>query len=335
MKKDFFYKKSEAFPLEKIAKKVNSSIKIIGNSQLIVNDIAPLALAKQNDITFFFNTKYIDDLKNTKAGVCILKEEHIKYAPDGITLVITPNPQLVYALLIDVFYPEQDREAIISKSAHIDTSAKIGDNCTILCGAVVGKNAVIGNNVYVGYNTIIGDNVVIGNNTKIESNATVAYAIIGQDCSIYSGVRIGQDGFGFIPGGPKIKQVGIVEIGNNVEIGANTCIDRGTLQSTMIKDNCKIDNLVQIGHNVEIGENSIIVAQVGISGSTKIGKNVMLGGQVGISGHLTIGNKVMVAAQSGVINDIKEGEVIGGYPAIKINDWHRQSIFLKKQINRG
>ena len=333
MKKDFFYKKSGPFSLEKIVEKIN--VKVIGNNQLVINDIAPLAVAEQSDITFFFNTKYVNDLKNTRAGACILKEEHIKYAPKGATLVVTSNPQLVYALFIAILYPEQTKKPIISKSADIDVSAKIGDNCTILDGAVIGKNAVIGDFAYIGCNTVIGDNVVIGSNTKIESNATVVYAIIGKNCSIYSGVRIGQDGFGFIPGGPKIKQVGIVEIGNNVEIGANVCIDRGTLGNTVIKDNCKIDNLVQIGHNVEIDENTIIVAQVGISGSTKIGKNVMLGGQVGIAGHLKIGDKVMVAAQSGVINDIAEGEVVGGYPAIKINDWHRQSIFLKKQINRS
>ena len=335
MKKDFFYKKLGPFSLEKVAKEISPKVKIIGNSKLMVSDIAPLAIAKQNDITFFFNTKYVDDLKNTKAGVCILKEEHIKYAPKGVTLVVTQNPQLVYALFIDAFYPEQTKEATISKSANIDVSARIGDNCTILDGAVIGKNARIGDFAYIGYNAVIGDNVVIGSNTKIESNATIIYAVIGKNCFVYSGVRIGQDGFGFIPGGSKIKQVGIVEIGNNVEIGANVCIDRGTLGNTVIKDNCKIDNLVQIGHNVEIDENTIIVAQVGISGSTKIGKNVMLGGQVGIAGHLKIADRVMVAAQSGVINDIAEGEVIGGYPAIKINDWHRQSVFLKKQTNRS
>ena len=334
MKKDFFYKKSGPFPLEKAVKEISSNVKIVGNSKLMINDVAPLIVAGQNDVTFFFNTKYIHDLKNTKAGACILKEEHKKYAPKNTTLVITPNPQLVYALLVAKFYPEQNREAVISKSANIDVSTKIGNDCTILYGAVIGKNAVIGDGVYVGYNTVIGDNVIIGNNTKIESNATIVYATVGQNCLIYSGVRIGQDGFGFVPGGPKIKQIGIVEVGNNVEIGANTCIDRGALRSTVIKDNCKIDNLVQIGHNVEIGENTIVVAQVGISGSTKIGKNVILGGQVGIAGHLKIADKVMVAAQSGVINDIAEGEIVGGYPAIKINDWHRQSIFLKKQTNR-
>ena len=335
MQKDFFYKKSGPFILEKIIGDISDDAVIIGNGNMVISDISTLTSAGKSDITFFHNTKYINDLKITKAGSCILKKEHQEYAPKNISLVITKNPQLLYALLIEKFYPLKKAEAHISKSATIDKSAKIGKNCTILDGAVIGANVVIGDDVYIGCNTVVGANVVIGNATRIESNVTIVYAVIGEFCSIYSGVRIGQDGFGFIPGGPKIRQVGVVVIGNHVEIGANTCIDKGTLESTIINDNCKIDNLVQIGHNVEIGQNTIIAAQVGVSGSTKVGSNVMLGGQVGVAGHLKIGDKAMAAGKSGIINDIAESDVVAGYPAIKINNWHRQNVFLKKQTNKS
>jgi UDP-3-O-[3-hydroxymyristoyl] glucosamine N-acyltransferase len=334
MQQGFFYKKSGPFLLRQVISEISSDAMILGDADLVVSNISTLNEARETEVSFFHNTKYIDDLKVTKAGACILKDEHMGYAPKNTTLVVTKNPQLLYALLIEKFYPLQEEKAYISKSAIIDASAKIGDNCAILDGVTIGENAVIGDGAYVGCNTTIGNNVIIGNNTKIESNVTIVYAIIGENCAIYSGVRIGQDGFGFIPGGPKVRQVGIVEIGNNVEIGANTCIDKGALKNTVIKNNCKIDNLVQIGHNVEIGENTIIAAQVGISGSTKIGANVMLGGQVGVAGHLKVGDKVMVAGKSGITTDIEEGEVVAGYPAIKIKNWHRQNVFLKKQINK-
>ncbi|MFK7761154.1 MAG: UDP-3-O-(3-hydroxymyristoyl)glucosamine N-acyltransferase [Candidatus Midichloriaceae bacterium] len=327
-----FHKKAGPFLLKDLIRDVENIEEIIEDNGALIFNISTLDNASKHDITFFHNPKYIENLKNTKAGVCILKQEDKPYAPEGITLVITKNPQFIFANLIDKFYPKNIIKHNISKSAFIDPSAKINKNCCISEGVVIGENAVIGENSYIGHNTVIGDNVVIGDNTRIESNVTIVFAVIGKNCYIYSGVRIGQDGFGFIPGGPKIRQVGIVEIGDNVEIGANSCIDRGTLENTIIKNNCKIDNLVQIGHNVIIDENTIIAAQTGVSGSTKIGKNVLIGGQVGIAGHLNISNKVMVAGKSGIVNDIQEGEVIGGYPAIKISNWHRQNIFLKKQI---
>ena len=327
-----FHKKAGPFLLKDLINDVENIEEIIADNRALIFNISTLDNASKRDIAFFHNPKYIEDLKTTKAGACILRQEDKIYAPKGITLIITKNPQFAFAKLIDKFYPKVILKHSISKSAVIDTSAKINKNCYISEGVVIGKNAMIGENSYIGHNTVIGDNVVIGDNTNIESNVTIVFAVIGKNCCIYSGVRIGQDGFGFIPGGPKIRQVGIVEIGDNVEIGANSCIDRGTLENTVIKNNCKLDNLVQIGHNVIIDEGTIIAAQTGVSGSTKIGKNVLMGGQVGVAGHLNIGDKVMVAGKSGIVNNIQGGEVIGGYPAIKISNWHRQNIFLKKQI---
>jgi UDP-3-O-[3-hydroxymyristoyl] glucosamine N-acyltransferase len=335
MQKDFFYKKSKPTSLKEVIKALDVNAVIIGDDKLVVDNVAPLATAKRNDITFFHNPKYIEALKVTNAGACVLSEEHVRYSPKDTALVVTQKPHLVYALLLEKFYPDITQKATISKSANIDYSAKIGKNCSILDNVVIGKNVTIGDGVCIASNSLVSDNVTIGEGTRIGSSVTIAYAIIGKNCDIYSGVRIGQDGFGFVQGGIKVNQVGIVEIGNNVEIGANTCIDKGTLESTIIGDNCKIDNLVQIAHNVEIGCGTIIAAQVGISGSTKIGKNVMLGGQTGIAGHLKIGDGAMSAGKSGITSDVSNGVVVAGYPAIKINNWHRQNIFLKKQIKKS
>ena len=326
-----FYKKASPFKLKDLVKNVEGIDEVIGGDDILISNITTLKNATSHDITFFHNSKYINDLRETKAAVCILKDEHKLYSPKSIALIITKNPHLVFANIIDKFYPQPKIKPNISKFSFVNPSAKIGKNCCICHGAIIGKEATIKDGVYIGYNSVIGDGVTIGNNTLIESGVTIVFSKIGKNCKIYSGVKIGQDGFGFVPGGPKVKQVGLVEIGNNVEIGANSCIDRGTLESTIIKDNCKIDNLVQIGHNVIIDKNTIIAAQTGISGSTKIGNNVLIGGQTGIAGHLNIGDRVMIAGKSGIINNIEEGEIVGGYPAIKINNWHRQNIFLKNQ----
>jgi UDP-3-O-[3-hydroxymyristoyl] glucosamine N-acyltransferase len=327
-----FHKKAGSFKLKDLIKDVEVVDEVIGDDNILVSNITTLKKATNKDITFFHNSKYINDLKETKAAFCILREDHKSYAPKSIGLIITKNPQLVFAKIIDKFYPEPKVQPCISQSAFIASSAKIGKNCCICHGAVIGDGAIIGDEVYIGYNSVIGDGVIIEDNSSIQSGCTIAFTKIGKNCKVYTGVKIGQDGFGFVPGGPKVRQVGAVEIGDNVEIGANSCIDRGTLENTVIKDNCKIDNLVQIGHNVIIGENTIIAAQTGISGSTKIGGNVLIGGQAGIAGHLNIENNVMIAGKAGVINDLEEGEIVGGYPAIKINNWHRQNIFLKNQI---
>ncbi len=327
-----FHKKIGSFTLNNLLKGIESVEYIVGSDNIVISNITTLKQASSSDIAFFTNSKYLQDLKKTKAGACILKREHRQYTPEGLVLVITNNPQLIYSRLIDKFYPKKVSKPEISSLSSIDSTAIIGKNCCIYNGVVIGANAIIGKNVFIGHNTIIGDNVVIGDNTHVESCVTIIFSYIGKNCLIYSGARIGQDGFGFIPGGPKIRQVGLVKIGNNVEIGANSCIDRGTLENTVIQDNCKIDNLIQIGHNVIIGKNTIIAAQTGVAGSTKIGESCLIGGQVGIAGHLNVGDRVMIAGKSGVINNVKNGEVVGGYPAIKMNNWYRQNIFLKKQL---
>ena len=208
----------------------------------------------------------------------------------------------------------------IHKTAIVHPTAKIGENCS------------------VGPYTVIGKNVEIGANTVIGANVTIQAAHIGKDCIIHTGVRIGQDGFGFAMGAGghiKVPQLGGVVIGDDVEIGANTCIDRGSGPNTIIGDGTKIDNLVQIGHNVEIGKYCVIVAQVGIAGSTKLADYAVIGGQAGLSGHIKIGVGAKIAAGSGVIKDVEAGKTVGGLPAVNIRDWHKATLLIEKMVNES
>jgi len=247
-----------------------------------------------------------------------VKIEDLPLVPNDTTKIICRDPYITYAYVLDLLV-EEALETHIPSHTSISKSAKIGTNCAI------------GPNCYIGDNVVIGDGVIIGHNVTLQN------CHIGNNSILHPGVRIGQDGFGFILGVDgnmkKIKQLGMVIIGTNVEIGANTSVDRGSINDTIIGDYTKIDNLVQIGHNVTIGKNCIICAQVGIAGSTIIGDYVIIGGQSGISGHISIGNKVQIAAKSGVIGDINDNLKVGGYPAINITDWHRQSILLRNMSN--
>ena len=331
-----FFRKKGPFTLIEIANLIDAEI--IGDKNFLIHDIAPLHSANYDNISFLNNTKYIKDFKQTKAGSCIIKKAHIQSAPENINLLICEDPYLAYAKTAYKFYPKNNSKTYISDKSTIHSSAKIGKNCYIATGAFIDEDAIIGDNCKIGVNSYIGCNVKLGNTTTVNENVTLKYCMVGDNCIVHPGVRIGQDGFGFAAsktGIEKVPQLGLVIIGNNVEIGANSCIDRGAIANTTIGNNCKIDNLVQIGHNVEIGDNTFIVSQTGIAGSTKIGNNVMLGGQVGIAGHLNIGDNVMIAAQGGVMQDIPDNAVVGGSPTIPIKDWHRQSVILKKMIKKS
>lgn len=302
--------------VEEIVNHLNLSF--IGKNK-IIKGVSTINNATEDQLTFFSNAKYREELSKTKAGACLVKIEDEAIVPGDVTKIICKDPYLTYAYILDLLV-EDTITNTISPTAYISQRATIGKNCSIET------------NAYIGDEVVIGDNVVIGHGVTLE-NCT-----IGNNCIIHPGVRIGQDGFGFTLGidgnMKKIKQIGKVIIGSNVEIGANTTIDRGAIENTIIGDYTKIDNLVQIGHNVVIGRNCIICAQVGIAGSTKIGDYVMIGGQSGINGHISIGNKVQIAAKSGVVGDLSDGEKVGGYPAINISEWHRQTIFVKNGAKR-
>jgi len=296
-------------------------------------DVAPLSRAGDNDISFLDNIKYAETFGHSKAGACFVRVKYVDNAPPNMVLFVTEQPYYAYALTAQYFYPVAHISPSISPAAHIDETAKVGSGCRIDSGTVLGRNVKIGDNSWIGANTVISDGVEIGSNTIIGPLCSISHSIVGNHVIVHRGVHIGQDGFGFAPGRGsiiKVPQLGRVIIGDNVEIGSGTCIDRGAGPDTMIGAGSKIDNLVQIGHNVQIGRSVVVAAQTGIAGSTFVGDGVMIGGQVGISGHLNIGAGAKLAAQTGVMNDVPPGASFGGSPAVAIKDWHRQTIALAK-----
>jgi len=326
-----FYIKEPAATLQKIIQHIGLDIEVIGEQNIIIDDISVLAKATSKDIVFYHNVKYLKDLQSTKAMACIVTKENMCHVPKKVVAVVTKNPQLVYGAMIDYFYKERSKDVKISSAAIIHPTARVGHNCLIEAGVQIAAKVVLGDGVVVCSNTVIEEGVTVGSGTRIGNNASISFCRIGASCHLLPGVRVGQDGFGFIPGKGNIKHVGMVIIGDNVSIGANSCIDRGVIDDTVIGHNCKIDNLVQIGHNVKLGANVLIAALVGIAGSAKIGDNVMIGGQSGVANHIKIGKNAKLAGRSGVVQDVLENSVVGGFPAVKIKSWHRQNILLKKQ----
>ncbi len=327
-----FFNLSEPMSLQKLAS-IGSCELRADSGERIISGVASLEQAGEGDISFLSNVKYASALATSKAGACILSEKHADKAPAGMALLISDNPYAAYAKIATAFHPDSSVIPGISPAAYIDKSAIIGDACEISANVTIEEGAVIGNGTYIAPNSYIGRGVKIGNNCRILHGVTLTHCIIGNNVLLHPGVRIGQDGFGFatIQGVHiKVPQLGRVIIENHVEIGANSCIDRGAGPDTIIGAGTKIDNLVQIGHNVQTGKGCIIVAQTGVAGSTKLGDYVVLGGQVGVAGHLNIGSLVNIAAQSGVMNDVPAKTILGGSPAVPVKQWHRQTIALKK-----
>jgi len=274
---------------------------ICGDGNVIIKGVRGIEDAREGDLTFIANPRYKNMIRNTGASAVIVSSE-IKESDKN--LIIVEDPYIALAKALTLFYPEKRDLTGISSDAFIGEDAVIGEDATIHPGVYVARDAKIGNGAILYPGVYVGDGAVIGENAILYPNVTVyRRCIIGKKVILHAGVVVGSDGFGVANPGRnniKIPQVGIVQIDDECEIGANTAIDRGTLGKTWIKRGTKIDNLVQIAHNVVIGEYSVVVAQVGISGSAKLGKSVIVGGQAGIVGHIEIGDNVMIAAKSGV-----------------------------------
>lgn len=303
-------------------------------------DVAPLDRAAPQEISFFDNTKYLDQFQNSQAGACFVREKYAAQAPASIALLISDDPYRCYALAAQAFYPVEAPKAGIHPTAVIGENVTIAEGVSIAAGAVIEDHVEIAAGTSIGANAVIGQGVRIGPYSVIGPLCSLSHCQIGAHVQLHRGVHIGQDGFGFAlarDGHVKVPQLGRVVIHDHVEIGSGTTIDRGTGPDTIINEGTKIDNLVQIGHNVQIGKHAVIVAQAGISGSTRVGDGVVLAGQAGISGHLKIGPGAKVAAKSGVMHDIPAGTSVGGFPAVAIKDWHRQTIALSRlaKQNRG
>lgn len=341
-----FFHKTGPFLLSDLAKICQAELIVKGlgiGQDVSIEDVRPLGVATSKDIACYHNTKYSQELNETKAAACLIHPDNIHQAPEGLSLLITPRPYRAYGRLLSHFYPEyasngpSKESSSIASTAIISPTAHIGPNCIIDNYVIIGDNVDIGEGTHVGSHTIIECGVKIGTQGKISSHVTISHALIGTHVTIKSGARIGQKGFGFDmddQGHVAIPQLGRVIIGDKVEIGSNTTIDRGSNADTEIGHGCRIDNLVQIAHNVILGENCILVAQVGIAGSSKLGKFVIAAGQAGIAGHLTLGDGVRIAAKSGLMRNVPAGETVAGIPAIPIREHFKQVATLAKLIKK-
>jgi UDP-3-O-[3-hydroxymyristoyl] glucosamine N-acyltransferase len=328
-----FFKVAGPFTIAEIAKRIGAELSGAGEGERVLHDVAPLETATARDLSFLDNRRYLDRFRATRAGAVIVNAKLAVEAPKGTTLLITPQPYRAYAMAAQAFYPEPPPTPGIAPTAVIDKSATLGEGCAVEHNAVIGPGVVIGKRCAIGANTVIGASVVFGDDVRVAANATLSHCIVGSRVRIYTGVRIGQDGFGFAPDPDapvKVPQLGRVIVGDDVEIGANTTIDRGAGPDTIIGSGTMIDNLVQIGHNVQIGRGCVLVSQVGISGSTRLGDFVMIGGQAGLTGHLTIGDGAKIGAQAGVMRDVEKGEAVLGSPAIPIREFHYMTAYLRR-----
>ena len=321
------------FTAAQIAVLVNG--KVDGNVDIAVTSFGKIEEAQQGQLAFLANPKYEDFLYSTKASIIIVNDNQQIKQPITATLIKVPDAYSAFATLLDKYQQIQQQQLTgIQQPVYIDATAKIGDNVYIGAFVYVGKNVVVGDGTKIYPSTFIGDNVTIAQHTILHPGVKIYHdCIIGSNVTIHAGSVIGADGFGFAPQADgsfkKVPQIGNVLIEDNVEIGSNTCIDRATIGSTIIKSGAKLDNLLQIAHNVEVGNNTVIAAQTGVSGSTKIGNNVMIGGQAGLGGHLIIGNGAKINAQTGVGKAVKPGTSVTGTPFDEFSKYMRNQAFVR------
>ena len=330
------------FSAKQIAQFVQGVIE--GDENATVNTFAKIEDGKPGAISFLSNPKYTHYIYDTESSIVLVDKSVELEKPTKATLIKVDNAYECVAKLLQLYESMKPKKTGIDSLAFISPSAKIGENVYIGAFAYIGDNVVIGDGCQIYPNVVICENAKVGNDCLFYPNVTIYHDChVGNRVTLHAGSVVGSDGFGFAPsenGYDKIPQIGIVTIEDDVEIGANTCIDRSTMGSTFVRKGVKLDNLVQIAHNTEIGANTVMSAQVGIAGSTKVGQWCMFGGQVGIAGHITIGNKVFLGAQSGVPSSLKDNQTLIGTPPMeKLPYFKSQAIFQKlpdlyKQIQK-
>lgn len=321
------------FTANDIAEFLNGEVE--GDGSVSVNNVSRIEEGREGTLSFLANPKYAHFIYETKSSIVLVNKDFVADKEIAATLIRVEDAYQALAQLLEMYEQSKPQRVGVEQPSYVSKTAQVGEQVYIGAFAYVGSNVKLGKNVklyphvYVGDNVVIGDNTVLNSGVKVYDNCT-----IGAECIFHSGVVIGGDGFGFAPSSAndykKVPQVGNVVIEDHVEIGANTCVDRATMGSTIIRKGVKLDNLIQVAHNVEIDENTVIAAQTGIAGSSKVGKNCMIGGQVGLAGHLSIADEVKIAAQSGIGRNIKkEGIVLQGSPAFEFGPYQKSYVLFK------
>ena len=320
------------FSAKQIAEFIQGTI--VGDENATVHTFAKIEEGISGAISFLSNPKYTHYIYDTQSSIVLVNNDFVPEKEVKATLIKVNNAYESLAKLLNLYEMSKPKKTGIDPLAYIAPTAKIGENVYIAPFAYVGDHAEIGNNSSIHPHATIGSGAKIGQNCILYPHVTVYHDCrVGNNCILHAGSVIGADGFGFAPspeGYEKIPQIGIVILEDNVEIGANTCIDRATMGATVIKKGVKLDNLIQIAHNVEVGSHTVMASQVGIAGSTKVGEWCMFGGQVGLAGHIKVGNKVNLGAQSGVPGNIKDGQNLIGTPPMEIKSYFKSSVLFKK-----
>jgi len=315
--------------LKKIAEIIGGTVK--GDGEMEIGGVSSIEQKGPGTITYLQKKKFLSSLQQSEAVAVIVQEE----VETDKAQVFVANPALAFARAVNAFYPSKPSKAGVHASATIGKNVTLGQGVTISPQVCIGDNVVIGDGVILHPGVVIGADCQIGNQSILHSQVTLyPETVLGNEVILHAGVVIGADGFGYVPDEQgehyKINQVGCVVIEDKVEVGANSCVDRGALGITLIKKGTKIDNLVQVAHNCIVGEHSILVAQVGLAGSCKLGHHVVLAGQVGLADHVTIGDKAILTAQAGTFRDVEDGGVFSGSPGVPINVWKKYVTILPK-----
>ena len=321
------------FSAEQIASLVNGTVE--GDGNVKVNTFAKIEEGYPGSLTFLANPKYSNYIYQTLASVVLVSRDFVPEQPVQATLIRVDDPYATLARLLTMV--EQAMSASrkgVEQPTYISEGVIVPESCYVGAFAYIGSGVTIGENVQIYPQAYIGDNVTIADGSIIYSGVKIYHHTrIGRNCILHSGVVVGADGFGFAPNPDghysKIPQIGNVVIEDNVEIGANTTVDRATMGSTIIHSGTKLDNLIQVAHNVRVGHNTVVAAQAGIAGSAQVGDQCMIGGQVGVAGHITVGNHVSIGAQSGIPGNVPDGACLMGYPAVDARDFKRNAVYVK------
>jgi UDP-3-O-[3-hydroxymyristoyl] glucosamine N-acyltransferase len=328
-----FFENKGPLSIGQLAEVAGATLSDGANSDLLIEDVAPLDTAGPGHVSFLDNRKYIPTFEASKAAACIVSPAFADRAPEGMVLLLSETPYRGYARIAHAFYPDVSGSSEIHATAFVDSTAVLGDGISVGANAVIEAGVRLDAEVRVGAGAVLGAGVTVGPRTVIGVGASMSHCDIGASCDIHPGVRIGTRGFGFdmsAEGHLNVPQLGRVIVGDNVEIGANSTIDRGAGPDTVIGDGCKIDNLVQIGHNVRLGKGCVVIAQAGVAGSATLEDFVILAAQSGVAGHITVAPGTQLAARSGLMRDSEPGAKLAGNPAIPAKEYFRQMAVLAK-----